>query len=373
MSTIMDIPQEETPQLEPQPAAPAAPGTTDLAKIGSRSDLNPEQQALVDQRAQGLTFDINSIQAYGSAAQQRMSTFTESALGRVRGKDMGEVGGLITNLMVDLKGFNPNDSKGIMGLFRKAGASIAKIQARYTAIESSVDKVVEKLKGHEMELKADVTMLDTMYDENLKYYQDLTLYILAGNQALEKGRADLATLQATAQESGEAADAEKSYRLSEAINLFEKRLYDLQLTRTISIQTAPQIRLIQGADNAMVNKIDSTINNTIPLWKQQLVLAKSLFNQAEAEKTQAEVDETTNELLKRNSAQLKAGSIEAAKASERGIVEVETLEQTNQDLMTTLDEVLAIQKEGHEKRQAAEVRLQAIEGELKAKLLETAR
>ncbi|MCL2881710.1 MAG: toxic anion resistance protein [Coriobacteriia bacterium] len=360
MDAIMDMPQEETQQ----------PEVTDLVKDDSKPDLTPEQQALVDQRAQAITFDTNAIQTYGAGAQQRMSSFTESALGKVRGKDMGEVGGLITNLMVDLKGFNPNEAKGIMGLFKKAGASITKIQARYTAIESSVDQVVAKLKGHEMELQADVTMLDTMYDENLKYYQDLTLYILAGKQALEKGHADLIALQAKASESGDQADAEKSYRLSEAINLFEKRLYDLQLTRTISIQTAPQIRLIQGADTAMVNKINSTINNTIPLWKQQLVLAKSLFNQAEAEKAQAEVDETTNELLKRNSAQLKAGSIEAAKASERGIVEVETLEQTNQDLMTTLDEVLAIQKEGREQRQAAEVRLQAIEGELKNKLLE---
>jgi len=361
MDAIMDMPQEETQPSE----------ATDLVKSDTQPDLTPDQQALVDQRAQAITFDTNAIQAYGAAAQQRMSTFTESALGRVRGKDMGEVGGLITDLMVDLKGFNPNESKGIVGLFKKAGASIAKIQARYTAIESSVDQVVEKLKGHEMELQADVTMLDTMYDENLKYYQDLTLYILAGKQALEKAHTDLAAAQAQASTSGDQADAEKSYRLSEAINLFEKRLYDLQLTRTISIQTAPQIRLIQGADNAMVNKINSTINNTIPLWKQQLVLAKSLFNQTEAEKTQEAVDETTNELLKRNSAQLKVGSVEAAKASERGVVEVETLEQTNQDLMSTLDEVLAIQKEGHEKRQAAEVRLQAIESELKAKLLET--
>ena len=360
MDTIMDIPQQDSAQL----------AATDLVKASDKPALTPEQQALVDQRARALTFDVNSIQTYGAAAQQRMSTFTESALGKVRGKDMGEVGGLITDLMVDLKGFNPNDSKGITGLFKKAGAGIAKVQARYTAIESSVDKVVEKLKGHNMELQADVMTLDTMYDENLKYYQDLTLYILAGKQALESARADLSVLQAKAADSGDQADAEAAYRQSEAIDLFEKRLYDLQLTRTIAIQTAPQIRLIQGADNAMVNKINSTINNTIPLWKQQLVLAKSLYNQAEAERTQAQVDETTNELLKRNSAQLKAGSIEAAKASQRGVVEVETLEQTNRDLMTTLDEVLAIQKEGHEKRQAAEVRLQAIEDELKAKLLE---
>jgi len=363
MDAIMDLPQEEAQQ----------PAVTDLMKVDTKPDLSPEQQALVDQRAQAVTFDSAAIQTYGTAAQQRMSTFTESALGKVRGKDMGEVGSLITDLMVDLRGFNPNESKGVLGLFKKAGASIAKIQARYTAIESSVDKVVDKLKGHDMELRADVTMLDTMYDENLKYYQDLTLYVLAGKQAIEKGRTELARLQEKAAASGDQADAEQAYRLGEAIDLFEKRLYDLQLTRTIAIQTAPQIRLIQSADNAMVNKINSTINNTIPLWKQQLVLAKSLFNQAEAEKTQTEVDETTNELLRRNSAQLKTGSIEAAKASQRGIVEMETLEQTNRDLISTLDEVLAIQKDGHEKRQAAEVRLQAIESELKAKLIEVSK
>jgi uncharacterized protein YaaN involved in tellurite resistance len=313
--------------------------------------------------------NTNDIQAYGAPAQQKIAV----SLGKARGRDLGETGTLITNLMVDLKNFNPNEqSKGIAGLFRKGVISITKLQAKYATLESSVDKVVSQLKGHSRQLQVDNNILDDMYEKNLEYYQDLTLYILAGKQRLEQADGELKLLQAKAETTGEDTDLEAVQRLSEAIKLFEKRLYDLQLTRIVAMQTAPQIRLIKAGNAAMVAKIESTITNTIPLWKQGMQIALCLANQAEALKAQSAVDNTTNELLKRNSENLKTGTIEIAKASERGVVDIETLEKTQENILSTLDEVLAIQADGRQKRTAGEARLKVLEEEMKQKALEVA-
>ncbi|MCL2503827.1 MAG: toxic anion resistance protein [Coriobacteriia bacterium] len=340
---------------------------SNLHAIEKSVALTPAEQSLVEQRAASIVLNSNEIQAYGASAQGKIS----ASLGRARGKDLGEVGTLISNLMIDLKGFNPNEQpRGIAGLIRKGVISLAKLQAKYATLESSVDKVAEQLKGHSRQLQADNNVLDTMYDNNLDYYQDLTLYILAGKQRLTQADAELKALQAKAETTGNEADIEAAQRLSEAINLLDKRLYDLQLTRVVSMQTAPQLRLIKAGNAAMVAKIESTVTNTIPLWKQGMQIALCLANQAEAIRAQAAVDETTNELLRRNSENLKTGTIAVAKASERGVVDIETLERTQQNILSTLDEVLAIQADGRQKRLEGEAKLQVLEEEMKRKVLE---
>ena len=329
--------------------------------------LSEDEQKLVDQRAENIVFSANEIQSYGSDAQQRIS----QSLGKARGKDLGEVGALITNLMVDLKGFSPNEqSKGLGKLFKKGVASLAKMQAQYTKLETSVDQVVDKLKGHSRILQADNLLLDTMYENNLVHYRDLTIYIIAGKQRLVRAEAELAQLRAKAEASGESADMEAVQRFAEAMNLLEKRLYDLQLSRVVSMQTAPQIRLIKAGNAVMVAKIESTITNTIPLWKQGMQIALCLANQAEASRAQKAVDDTTNELLMRNAENLKTGTIAVAQASERGVIDIDTLEKTQRNILDTLDEVLTIQEKGRQDRLAGEAKMRQLEEEMKRKALE---
>jgi uncharacterized protein YaaN involved in tellurite resistance len=340
---------------------------TDILEDKSQIELSAEDRTLVDQRVASIVFSSNEIQSYGSSAQQRIS----QSLGKARGKDLGEVGTLITDLVVELKGFNPNEqAKGLGKLIRKGAVSLAKMQAKYSTLESSVDKVVDKLKGHSRVLQADNNLLDTMYDNNLEHYQDLTLYIIAGKQRLESADAELKALQAKAEASGEDADLEAVQRFAEAMNLLEKRLYDLQLSRVVSMQTAPQIRLIKAGNAVMVAKIESTIINTVPLWKQGMQIALCLANQAEATRVQKAVDDTTNELLRRNAENLKTGTIAVAEAAERGIIDIETLEKTQKDILDTLDEVLKIQEKGRQDRLAGEARMRVLEEEMKRKALE---
>lgn len=341
----------------------------DILKERNTFELNDDEQKLVDQYAESIVFNSNDIQAYGTSAQQKIS----QTLGSARGKDLGEVGKLIGNLMVDLKGFNPADQpKGLGKLWKVGAASLAKMQAKYATLESTVDKVADKLKAHSRSLQADNNLLDKMYENNLSYYRDLTLYILAGKQRLAQAVDELEVLKDKAQRSGDEAELEAVQRFAEAMNLLEKRLYDLQLTRVVSMQTAPQIRLIKAGNAAMIAKIESTIINTIPIWKQGMQIALCLVNQAEATKAQKAVDDTTNELLVRNAENLKSGTVAVAKASERGVIDIETLEKTQRNILETLDEVLRIQEKGREERLAGEVKMRALEAEMRDKALEVA-
>jgi len=318
-------------------------------------------------------YDSNMVMQYGSAAQKKVASFSDSALENVRTKDLGEVGDMMTDLVSELKGFEiePDQKKGFFGLFRKAADSIDELKTKYTKAETNVDRIVEMLEGHQITLLKDIAMLDKMYELNLTYFKELTMYILAGKKKLEEVRAnELAELRTKAEKTGLAEDAQAANDLANMCNRFEKKIYDLELTRNISIQMSPQIRLIQNNDMVMTEKIQSSIVNTIPLWKSQMVLALGLAHSRQAMEAQRAVTDMTNELLKKNAEALKIGSIETAREAERGIVDMETLQQTNQSLISTLDEVLKIQQEGTIKRRNAEIELGKIETELKNKLLE---
>jgi len=338
------------------------------------SRLSPEELAAAEEFAKKIDVtDSSMVLQYGAAAQKKIAGFSESALEKVRTKDLGAVGDMMSDLVVQLKGFEiePEEKKGFWGLFRRGGSQIAALKARYDKAAVNVDKISGMLEEHQVQLLKDISMLDKMYDTNLQYFRELSMYIVAGKKKLGEVRVtELPAAQEKAKRTGLPEDAQAANDLANMCLRFEKKLHDLELTRNVSIQMAPQIRLIQNNDSLMAEKIQSSIVNTIPLWKSQMVLALGLAHSQEAMEAQRAVSDMTNELLKRNAEALRQGTIETAKESERGIVDIETLKQTNQTLINTLDEVLRIQEEGKAKRVAAEEELGRIEGELKAKLLE---
>ena len=336
--------------------------------------LSPEEQKMVNDFAEKI--DITNSQMvlqYGAASQKKLSDFSETALSRVKTKDMGETGELITNLISELQGFDATTEqpKGIFGFFKKTSNSIEQLKTRYDSADKNVERIKAQLEDHQVTLMKDITMLDKMYELNLVYFKELTMYILAGKKKLAEVRAnDLKAAQEKAQRTQLPEDAQAARDLADLCDRFEKKLYDLELTRNVSIQMGPQIRLIQSNDTMMAEKIQTTIVNTIPLWKNQMVLALGIAHSQQAMQAERAVTDATNELLKKNAATLKQGTIEIAKESERGIVDIETLQQTNKQLISTLDEVLNIQREGAQKRRAAEAELGRIEGELRQKMLE---
>lgn len=316
--------------------------------------------------------DSGIVLQYGSACQKKIAGFSDSALEGVRTKDLGAAGDMIANLMTELKGFSVDEEKrGLFSFIKKAGNEVTRLKARFDKAEVNVDKITEMLEGHQNQLLKDIVMLDKMYEVNLGYFKELTMYIMAGKKKLEKERSTtLPEMETAAKASGEAHDAQAANDFAAMCERFEKKLHDLELTRTVSIQMAPQIRLIQNSNTLMAEKIQSTINNTIPLWKNQMVLALGMANSKQAMEAQQAVNELTNELLKENAEALKQGTIEIAAESEKSIVDIETVKYTNEQLISTLDEVLRIQEEGRAKRRTAEVEIGRIESELKAKLLD---
>ena len=338
------------------------------------SKLSESEQAAVREFAKQIDVTNSSqVLAYGAAAQTNISNFSGSALGAVRTKDLGEVGGMLGDLVVELKGLNfpEEEKKGLKGLFKKASNSIASLKAQYDKAEVNVDRITRELEKHERTLLKDIATMDKMYEMNLAYFKELTMYILAGQLKCQELREkDLPEMQRKAQESGLPEDAQAANDFANMIGRFEKRLHDLELTRVISLQMSPQIRMIQNNDTLMAEKIQTSIVNTIPLWKSQMVLALSMEHSRQAMEAQREVSDVTNELLKKNAKALHQGSVGIARESERGIVEIETLKQTNQELIDTLEEVRQIQEDGRNRRAEAEVELGRIEGELKQKLLE---
>ena len=335
--------------------------------------LTPEEQEAVRAFAEKIDItDSNIVLQYGAGAQKNIADFSEHALESVRTKDMGQIGDMITGLITELKGFDAQEEpKGIRGLFRKATNSVEGLKLRYSKVENNVDKIATQLEGHQITLMKDVALLDQMYDRNLDYYKQLTMYILAGKQKLEHERATtLVELRRKAQESGLAEDAQAANDFENQCVRFEKKLHDLDLTRVISMQMAPQIRMVQNNDTLMSEKIQTSLVNTIPLWKSQMVLALGIHHSQQAMEAQRAVTDMTNELLKKNADMLHTATVETAKESERAIVDIETLQHTNEQLIATLDEVLQIQTEGRQKRAEAETQLRKIEGELKQKLLE---
>ena len=371
---------EEVPQLTLDPSAPAAPQAqaepekpaAEPVQLDDRLLSDSEKQAVEEFSKKIDITDSNMILQYGAAAQKNVAGFSENALNSVRTKDLGEVGKSLSELVVELKGFGEEEEKkGLFGLFKKTGSKIEAMKAQYAKVESNVDKIARELEQHQVTLLKDVAMLDQMYELNLKYYKELTMYILAGKKKLEQVRAqELPALKAKAEQTGAQEDAQAYNDLAQMCERFEKKLHDLELTRIISVQMGPQTRLIQNNDTLMVEKIQSSLVNTIPLWKSQMVLALGMEHSRQATAAQNAVTEMTNDLLKKNADTLKMGTIATAKEAERSIIDIETLQHTNQQLISTLDEVLNIQKEGAAKRKAAEAELGRIEGELKQKLME---
>ena len=336
--------------------------------------LSPEEQKMVNDFAEKI--DITNSQMvlqYGAASQKKLSDFSETALSRVKTKDMGETGELITNLISELQGFDATTEqpKGIFGFFKKTSNSIEQLKTRYDSADKNVERIKAQLEDHQVTLMKDITMLDKMYELNLVYFKELTMYILAGKKKLAEVRAnDLKAAQEKAQRTQLPEDAQAARDLADLCDRFEKKLYDLELTRNVSIQMGPQIRLIQSNDTMMAEKIQTTIVNTIPLWKNQMVLALGIAHSQQAMQAERAVTDATNELLKKNAATLRQGTIEIAKESERGIVDIETLQQTNKQLIETLDELNKIRADGKAKRANAEQELGRIEGELRQKMLE---
>ena len=357
----------EAAQAAAEPPKPAAePVQLD------ESMLSEPEKKMVDDFAEKIDItDSTVVLQYGAAAQKNVASFSEKALGSVRTKDLGEVGQALSSLVVELKTFDEPEKTGIFGFFQKKKHDAIALKASYDKASVNVDKIAGMLEDHQVTLMKDIAMLDQMYELNTKYYKELTMYILAGKKALNKARAGkLAELQQKAQQTGAQEDAQAYNDYANLCNRFEKKLHDLELTRMISVQMGPQTRLIQNNDTLMLEKIQSSLVNTIPLWKSQMVLALGLEHSREATAAQTAVTNMTNELLQKNADMLKMGTIETAKESERSIVDIETLQHTNQQLISTLDEVMQIQKDGAQKRAAAEQELGRIEGELKQKLLE---
>lgn len=364
------------PELEVTPAADVPAKVVESAPMAGpdMSMLSPAEQRQVEEFSKSI--DVTNSQIvlqYGVGAQKNIADFSENALNSVRTKDMGEVGEMISSLVVELKGFDAEEEqKGIRGWFKKANKSVEMMKTRYDKAENNVNKISEKLEGHQIVLMKDIAIMDQMYDKNLDYYKELTMYILAGQKRLAEERATtLPQLREKAQQSGLAEDAQRANDFDNLCLRFEKKLHDLELTRVVSMQMAPQIRMIQNNDTLMSEKIQTSLVNTIPLWKSQMVLALGISHSRDAMEAQRQVTDMTNALLKKNADMLKTATVETAKESERAIVDIETLQHTNQSLISTLDEVLTIQQEGAQKRRDAEVELRRIEGELKQKLLET--
>lgn len=335
--------------------------------------LTPEEKKMVADFAAKIDLrSSNAILQYGAGAQKKIADFSESALENVKTKDLGEVGDMLAGVVAELKSFDEEEEeKGIFGFFKKGGNKLANMKAKYDKAEVNVNKICDALEGHQIQLMKDIAMLDKMYELNTTYFKELSMYIAAGKKKLQDvATTELPELEAKAARSGLPEDAQAVNDLNALCNRFEKKIHDLELTRTISLQMAPQIRLVQSNDTVMSEKIQSTLVNTIPLWKSQMVLAIGVENSSRAAKAQREVTDMTNELLRKNAEKLKLATVETAKESERGIVDIETLKATNESLISTLDEVMKIQQEGKEKRRTAEAELNRIENELKQKLLE---
>ena len=334
--------------------------------------LTAEEQQLVDAFAAKIDVENTAqILQYGAATQKKMADFSDAALNNVRTQDLGEVGDLIVDVVGELKGFDAEEKKGLLGLFKKQADKLETMKTRFAKAEVNVAKIGNALQEHQIRLMKDSAVLDKMYEQNLSYFKELTMYILAGKQKLQEVRSGkLVELQTIAQQTGLAEDAQKARDLSDKCDRFEKKIHDLELTRAISIQTAPQIRLIQNNDNVMVEKIQTTLVNTIPLWKNQMVLALGIAHSTEAAPAQQQVTNITNALLTQNAQKLHMASIETAREAERGIVDIETLKATNAQLIQTFDEVMKIQADGRAKRLAAETEMAKMENDLKVKLLE---
>lgn len=334
--------------------------------------LTAEEKEAVESFASQIDLtDSSMILQYGAGTQKKMADFSENALESVRTKDLGEVGELLSNVVGQLRDFGEEEEKGFLGIFKRTSNKIQNMKAKYAKAETNINQICKSLESHQVQLLKDVAILDKMYELNLTYFKELSMYILAGKKKLQEVRdTKLKEMFQKAQTSGLPEDAQAAKDLDAMCNRFEKKIYDLELTRTISIQTAPQIRLVQGNNTLMVEKIQSTIVNTIPLWKSQMVLALGVEHSAQAAEAQREVTDMTNELLRKNAEKLKLSTIETAKESERGIVEMETLKAANESLISTLDEVMKIQQEGRQKRQEAEVEMQRLETQLKQKLLQ---
>ncbi len=375
---MKDFTQTATPTLTFEPfkeeAAQTVPQTKEevSAPAFDESSLSTEERKMVDDFAAQIDLEnSNLVLQYGAGAQKKIADFSETALGSVRTKDLGEIGEMLTGVVSELRNFDQDeDEKGFMGLFKKNANKLNTMKAKYAKAETNVTRICQVLEGHQIQLLKDVAMLDKMYELNKTYFKELSMYILAGKKKLNHVRTvELPALVDKSTKSGLPEDAQAANDLSNLCNRFEKKLHDLELTRMISIQMAPQIRLVQGNDTLMAEKIQSTLVNTIPLWKSQMVLALGVAHSGQAARAQREVTDMTNELLRKNAATLKMATIETAKESERGIVDIETLKVTNESLISTLDEVLKIQEEGRQKRREAEVELNRIENELKNKLI----
>ena len=369
--------QAEPPQLTLGTEPPAAPGAEEKKEVEpvkiDESMLTEEERKMVDDFSKKIDItDTQLVLQYGSAAQKSVASFSESALSSVRTKDLGEVGDTLSDLVVELKDFGEEEDKGgIFGFFKKAGNKMETMKAQYSKAEANVEKITRELEQHQVRLMKDIAMFDQMYELNLKYYKELTMYIIAGKKRLAEVRAnDVEELRKKAEASGAAEDAQAYNDMVQMCDRFEKKLHDLELTRMVSIQMGPQTRMLQNNDMLMVEKIQSSLVNTIPLWKSQMVLALGLENSRKATAAQSAVTNATNELLKKNADMLKMGTVATAKEAERSIIDIETLQHTNQQLISTLDEVIQIQKDGAQKRREAEVELGRIEGELKQKLME---
>ncbi len=371
--TIEDV--EETEQATEKAAEEAQVPTVSLREQELASLTEQEIKQVKEFANKIDVTNTNAIMTYGVGAQKKIADFSEKALENVKTKDMGEVGEMITDLVAQLKNFDVDENeKGLKGLFHKKKNDLDAMKAKYSKVEVNVESIKNELETRQVQLMKDSAMLDKMYEMNLGYFKELTMYIAAGKQKLDEVRSnDLVALQQKAEASGLPEDAQAAKDLANQCERFEKKLYDLELTRSIAMQTGPQIRMVQASDNVMAEKIQSTIVNTIPLWKNQMVIAMGLEHSTQAAKAQREVTEMTNALLKKNADALKTATLESVKESERGIVELETLKYTNESLITTLDEVLRIQMEGKAKRVEAENQLAAIETQLKQKLLEASK
>ena len=360
-SGAIELVEETTVETEPAPKAEL-----------DESALSPEEKAMVENFSQQIDLsDSNMIVQYGAGAQKKMADFSESALKSVRTQELGEVGALLTEVVGELKNFDAEDEKGIFGFFKRGVNKVQALRVKYDKAEKNVERVVKALKDNQMRLMKDNATLDKMYDMNIVYFKELTMYILAGKKKLaEVQNTELPALVAKAEETGRPEDAQAARDLEERIVRLERKLSDLELTRVIAMQTAPQIRMVQNNEIAMIEKIQTTLVNTIPLWKNQMVLSLGIANAADAVKAQNAVNKTTNELLRKNADMLQSSTTQIAEETERGIVDIETLQHTNETLIQTFDDVLRIQQEGRQKRAAAEVEIRRLEDELKSKLLE---
>lgn len=378
---------QEAPAAQEAPVqqeAPAAPAQQDAqTPVDAKDDslnfdnLSPEEQAAVLAFVDRIDIhNSETVLKYGNAAQTKISQFSDKILEDVKTKDTGAISDMLTQLVAELKGFDVDEGKkgGLFGLFKKAGSNIAQLRAKYDKVEENVAQIIATLQGHQKQLISDCKMLDELYAQNEQYYHELTLYIIAGELKLQRLREEeLPPLLAKAQQTADPADAQIANDFSQLISRFEKRIHDLKLTRMVSVQMGPQIRLMQNNDNVLAERIQSTVANTIPLWKSQMVLAIGVEHSAQAAKAQREVTDMTNTLLKKNAETLKLATVETAKESERGIVDIETLKQTNETLISTLDEVLQIQEDGRNKRREAEAELTQIETTMRNKLMEMSR